>query len=70
MYRKSPKLLHTQNIAIITGTLKLEQFGLHQNDEDRMANIADPDQTAPIGAVGSNRSSLVLVCSAFSGLSV
>ena len=25
--------------------------GMHPNDADRMANSADPDQTAPLGAV-------------------
>ena len=40
------------------------------NDADGMANSVDPDQTAPLGAVCSSRSSLIWVCTVCPGLSV
>ena len=46
------KILNIWTPKIITVTvLKMEKFGLLLKDEDELANSADPDKTAPEGAV-------------------
>ena len=56
VYRKTPKFLDTQEIAVII--LKFEWCGfnhraVHPKDAGGIANSVDPDQTASLGAVWS-----------------
>ena len=55
-YRKFPKYSDTQKICCNhseTCTMWLYHRVMSPNDANGMANSVDPDQTAPLGAVGS-----------------
>ena len=54
IYHKNPKYSDTQKICCIhpkIWTRWLYQKVMHPNDATGIANSADPDQTAPLGAV-------------------
>ena len=55
-YRKNPKISDTRkfccNLPKI-GTRWLYRRVLHPKEADNIANSVDPDQTAPLGAVGA-----------------
>ena len=56
IYRKFPKYSDTQKICCNHSkiwTMLLYHRVMSPNDTDGMANCADPDQTAPLGAVWS-----------------
>ena len=72
-YRNDPKFSDTQKMCCNHSKvwiMWLYHRVMSPNNADGMANTVDPDQTAPLGAVCSSRSSLIWVCTVCPGLSV
>ena len=65
MYRKNPKISDTQKIRCYhpkSWTRWLFLRVMHSKDAAGIANSADPDQTAPLGAVWSGSALFAQTC--------